>query len=384
LIEETRENVRSFLIKKPKRMMIQPVPLVLASGLIGYGAGRRIARWTTVWAEKKNILDRPNSRSSHVSPTPRGGGLGIVIPTLLAAAVALFFVPFRSAGSGLSFFPLALLAGGGALVAGISWLDDIGRIASVAARLIVHVLAAGSAVWALGGWPRIELPFLPVLAVGSGGIIIAVLWIIGLINVYNFMDGIDGLAGIQAVTAGAGWLVAGFLSGNVPVVLPAVIAGSSAGGFLAYNWPPARIFMGDVGSAFLGYSFAVLPLIAARTSGRFRAERLPLAAFLLVSPFVIDGTFTLLRRLVRGERLSQSHRSHLYQRLVISGLDHKTVTLLYGGLGILGAGAGVAFLQLPGRLAAGGLAVFATLAIWIVPWRWALAREKQAGGGKGK
>jgi Fuc2NAc and GlcNAc transferase len=364
--------------------MIEYRLLIFAAGLFAYGAGRRITGYTRAWAEKKDILDRPNPRSSHVRPTPRGGGMGIVIPTLLFAAAASFFTASRSAGAGSFFVPLILSAGSGALVAAISWLDDLGRIASVTARLIVHVLAAAAAVWALGGWPRIGLPFLPVLDAGTWGLGIAAVWIVGLINVYNFMDGIDGLAGIQAVTAGAGWLAAGLMADNIPVASLAAILGAAAGGFLAYNWPPARIFMGDIGSAFLGYAFAILPLIAGRTGGGFAADRLPMAGFLMVSPFVIDGAFTLFRRLVRGERLSQSHRSHLYQRLVISGLSHKTVTLLYGGLGILGAAAGVAFLRFPRRSPADGFALCAALMIGLIPWRWALAREQRAGAAKGR
>ena len=154
-----------------------------------------------------------------------------------------------------------------------------------------------------------------------------------MINAYNFMDGIDGIAGSQAVVAGAGWFILGVLA-DVPAVagLGLVLAASSIG-FLIHNWHPASIFMGDVASGFLGYMFAILPLMQGGDNSH-GATVLP--GVLLVWPFLFDTILTFMRRLRNGEDVFAAHRSHLYQRLVISGLSHQTVTLLYAGLASLG------------------------------------------------
>ena len=161
------------------------------------------------------------------------------------------------------------------------------------------------------------------------------------INAYNFMDGIDGLAGSQTVVAGLGWLVPGGIVG-LPI-FGVLVAGSSLG-FLGHNWPPTRIFMGDVGSVFLGFTLAVLAVI-----GGLAHPRLPLAGLLVVWPFVFDTTFTIVRRLRRGENIFAAHRSHLYQRLVIAGYSQRAVTLLYAGLALVGVVLALAWvLELPG------------------------------------
>ena len=146
------------------------------------------------------------------------------------------------------------------------------------------------------------------------------------------MDGIDGIAGGQAVVAGLGWAALGWLSDQPLVGILGILLAASSLGFLGHNWPPARIFMGDVGSAFLGFTFAVLAVAAAQ-----RDARLALAGVLLVWPFIFDACFTFLRRLRNGENVFAAHRSHLYQRLVIAGYSHRTVTLLYIGLAAWGA-----------------------------------------------
>jgi UDP-N-acetylmuramyl pentapeptide phosphotransferase/UDP-N-acetylglucosamine-1-phosphate transferase len=158
------------------------------------------------------------------------------------------------------------------------------------------------------------------------------------------MDGIDGLAGSQAIVAGMGWALLGSLS-NQPLIggLGILLAASSLG-FLRHNWPPARIFMGDVGSAFLGFSFAALPLLAAsaETAGTAGGRWVVIGA-LLVWPCVFDTAFTLLRRLRNREPIFKAHRSHLYQRLVISGLSHRRVTSIYALLSSLTAVAGLLY-----------------------------------------
>jgi UDP-N-acetylmuramyl pentapeptide phosphotransferase/UDP-N-acetylglucosamine-1-phosphate transferase len=160
---------------------------------------------------------------------------------------------------------------------------------------------------------------------------VGLVWIVGLCNAYNFMDGIDGIAAAQAIVAGAGWAWLGWRGGDAMTALAgALIAGASLG-FLFFNWPPAKVFMGDAGAAFLGFTFAALTVLALTQS----LERAAAGA-LFVWPFLFDTTFTLVRRLVRGENVLRAHRSHLYQRLVARGWSHARVTMLYAALAALG------------------------------------------------
>ncbi len=165
-------------------------------------------------------------------------------------------------------------------------------------------------------------------------------WIVWTLNAYNFMDGIDGIAGVQAVTAGAGWtLVAVYLGQPALLMLSGAVLFASLA-FLLYNWPPARIFMGDAGSAFLGFVLASMPCIV-RPSGPVSTNRLVIVAVALLWLFVFDSVFTFIRRAARREKVWIAHREHLYQRLVRSGYSHRTVTLVYGGLSAVASAATV-------------------------------------------
>lgn len=287
------------------------------------------------WAERR-LLALPNERSSHSRPTPSGGGAAIVVGTLLGVTVFLVLTRHLS----LSWGTLLI---GGALVAVVSWFDDLYTMPSTV-RLAVHGASALCVLLGVGAIQQIHFPWLGNLYLGWLGYGFTFLWIIALINGYNFMDGLDGLAGSQAVIAGVTWAYLGYWA-DVPLAMAlGLILALSSLGFLAYNWPPARIFMGDVGSAFLGYNFAALAVLGAQQQGK-----LAFLGALVVWPFLFDTLFTLVRRWQRGENLLQAHRSHLYQRLVISGHSHRTVTLLYAGLAVVGAVAGVSwFYELPG------------------------------------
>ena len=328
------------------------------------------------WALKKRLLDYPNERSSHTRPTARGGGIGIVLVILVSGLVWLG----RSVkGPAWPFDPwrVGLILAGGILIAAVSWLDDARRGLSPGVRLAVHAAAAGLVLLGAGGWSRIALPVAGTISLGIVGFAAALVWILGLVNAYNFMDGIDGIAGAQAVAAAAGWFAVGRLAGNPALSAAAVVIGASAIGFLIHNRPPARIFMGDIGSASLGYVFAVMPILVARTLPNPLAERAPVAGLLMVAPFVVDATFTFFRRLARRERLALAHRSHLYQRLVITGLGHGTVTGLYFILGVVASAAGLAFLFVPDRTRAGLSAAAALALVWGAPWIWASLRERR-------
>ena len=277
------------------------------------------------WAERRQILDIPNERSSHTRPTPRGGGLIIAIFSTIGLVLAWLVYPTLS--------PAALVAYllGAWLIASVSWLDDLRSVPNPL-RFAVHSLGAIFVILAFGYWRVISVPLTEPLKFGWLGLPITFVWIVGLTNAYNFMDGIDGIAGGQAVVAGVGWGALGWLTGQPLIGLMGVTLAAASLGFLGHNWPPARIFMGDVGSEFLGFTFAVLAVAASQ-----RGPRLALVGILFVWPFVFDATFTFLRRLKNAENVFAAHRSHLYQRLVIAGYSHRFVTLLYMSLAAWGA-----------------------------------------------
>jgi len=273
------------------------------------------------WSLKREMLDVPNERSSHSVPTPRGGGLIICFVSILALTI-------YTLAAGGSFYWSYFV--GAIIIAIISLIDDVRTISPVL-RIWFHSLAAGLAVWSLGGFSEILIPFYGIIQIGFGGSVLAFLWIVWLINAYNFMDGIDGIAATQAVTAGIGWSLIGLIWGIGEISFYGAVLALSSFGFLLLNWQPAKIFMGDVGSAFLGYSFAVLPLLINKQAENPRLESmLPWIAVFLVWFFVFDSFFTVLKRFFRGEKVWLAHREHIYQKMVIAGLSHSTVTGFYG------------------------------------------------------
>jgi UDP-N-acetylmuramyl pentapeptide phosphotransferase/UDP-N-acetylglucosamine-1-phosphate transferase len=251
--------------------------------------------------------------------------------------VTLVLGSVLSAGEGTNWWRAFLAyALGAILVSFVSWLDDLRSIPSWM-RLLVHAAAASTAIAGIGYWKTLALPVVGSVEPGWFGAVVSLVWIVGLTNAYNFMDGIDGIAGGQSVVAGLGWVLLAW-QGGLPVLsgLCLLVAAASLG-FLLHNWPPARIFMGDVGSAFLGYTLAVVPLMYSFLNAGDHAGRALLIGVLLVWPFVFDTAFTFLRRLIRGENVFSAHRSHLYQRLVTTGWGHQNVTVLYIGLALAGA-----------------------------------------------
>ncbi len=301
---------------------------------LGVGLMRRLAR-------RRKILDQPTPRSLHSRPTPRGGGLVIVVLALVAVPAFSAFLP------AVRWTPVIAYVIGTALMAGISWLDDLYSL-SPWTRLGVHGVASTIVVAGCGAGPAIAVPILGELFLGWAAYPLAVLWLVAVSNAFNFMDGIDGMAGLQALVAATAWGAVGVhLSLPLAAGLGVVLAGASLG-FLVHNWSPARIFMGDVGSVFLGFSLGAVPFLAAAGTGpgSGRTGTLPLLAVAFLWPFICDTGFTLLRRAIRGENVLQAHRSHLYQRLVLAGHSHRAVAVFYGGLAVLGALCGLAWLLL--------------------------------------
>jgi UDP-N-acetylmuramyl pentapeptide phosphotransferase/UDP-N-acetylglucosamine-1-phosphate transferase len=193
---------------------------------------------------------------------------------------------------------------------------------------------------------------------------------IWLTNAFNFMDGADALAGLQAVVAGAGWIILGLWTGDAFIAAAATLIVGATAGFLRYNWPPARVFMGDVGSAFLGYSFAALTV-----RGWAAHSPLAIAGVLVLWPFVFDAAFTLARRVRRGERVWEAHRTHLYQRSISHGAGHADVAIEYAlaaSIGVLTAVAWVASVDPQGAIV---VAVAAGSALWL--WVRMTARERR-------
>lgn len=284
--------------------------VVFCVSLIGVAIYRR-------WGVKNNILAVPNERSSHTEPTPHGAGLVIAVICLAAQIpLALYVIGPFSWG----YFAGALM------VALVSFIDDIHPI-PFAWRLIVHSLAAVVLIIDLDTWHGITM--LGNLDLGNFGYILTFIWIVWMVNSYNFMDGIDGLAGLQAVIAAVGWMALARMLDIYAIYFFCGIVAAASLGFLVHNLSQSKIFMGDVGSAFLGFTFAALPLIG-RGHASKSPDLLPIAAVLFVWFFLFDSVITIGRRAIRGEKVWRGHREHLFQRLVRSGYPHRRVTILYG------------------------------------------------------
>jgi glycosyltransferase WbpL len=304
------------------------LPACALATFVGVGLLRRVAL-------ALGVMDLPNERSSHLRAMPRGGGLAIAVVACAALAVlaALGLLPSRLA--------LALLVPG-AVVAAVGLLDDVTGLSAVL-RFMVQLVAASAALFFLDGWGP------DWIARGSGpwwllqgATVIGIVWSI---NLYNFMDGIDGIAGSEAACLGFGGML--LLSGQPSTHGIAIACGVLAAcslGFLAWNWPPARIFLGDVGSGFLGLAFAVVAVASACDDPALLSTWLILAA-----SFLADSGATLVRRLARGERFYQAHRMHAYQALARRWRGHAPVTL----------------------------AVIAVNLLWLLPLAWLSLRHRE-------
>jgi UDP-GlcNAc:undecaprenyl-phosphate GlcNAc-1-phosphate transferase len=281
----------------------------------------------------RSLLDIPNDRSSHRVPKPRLGGIAITAAFFVTILTMLAF--------GYDPFPggwhAAGVLGGGALLAVMGLMDDL-RGLDARLKLVLQLAAAGIVVASGIVLVELKLPLIGTLPLGQLAIPFTILWIVAIINFYNFIDGIDGLA------AGVGMIAALFLvliatmAGSPVLVLPYVVLAGSCFGFLRFNFPPARIFMGDMGSTFIGYGFAVLSIVgAARGVPAFVTP-------LLLGAVIGDAALTLIKRIIGRERIFIPHRTHYYQRLTSIGLSHKQVTLLeYLVTALLGVSAILAF-----------------------------------------
>ncbi len=266
------------------------------------------------FALSRKMLDEVNERSSHKVPTPRGGGISIIVCSLCGTLAASIWFGFPASWA-VGFI------GGGALVGVVGWIDDNGHVPAIV-RLLVHLSAAAWVTLWVGlpslGWLGLPNNISPALALV--GAVFAIAW---LINLFNFMDGIDGLAASEAasVTLGAALIISNTI-GDFGVVLPLVLTSAAALGFLWWNWPPARIFMGDASSGFLGLTIGAIILAGWQVD-----PAVGMAIAILPAIFVTDATLTLLRRIARRDRIHEAHRTHAYQHLAIKIGRHLPVTM---------------------------------------------------------
>lgn len=290
------------------------IPLAFFASFAATGAVRR-------FAIERNILDIPNARSSHTVIVPRGGGLAIVVVFLACLLIStLLNVLTLRIGAGLF--------GAGLIIAVTGFVDD--RIdLPVSIRIFAHLSATLLLLLALGGAPeiafnRLQIDNLWILTT------LAALYLVWMLNLFNFMDGIDGIAAIEAITVSGGAALLLWLPGNADFAIFLLTLAAAVLGFLIWNWPPAHIFMGDTGSAFLGFILAALSITT---------EVLGVLDFwvwpILLGVFAVDATVTLLRRLLRRERIFEAHRSHAYQHAAQQFGSHKSVSMAVGVINLL-------------------------------------------------
>ncbi|MBT9267042.1 glycosyltransferase family 4 protein [Pseudomonas sp. MG-9] len=273
------------------------------------------------YALNASMLDVPNERSSHTVPTPRGGGVAIVVSFI---AVLPILVGFDS----LTLSEAAAVGGAGLFVAILGFADDHGHIAAVW-RLLGHFIAAAWLLFWLNGFAPILL-FSHVLDLGWAGPVFGAMYLVWLLNLYNFMDGIDGLASVEAICVCLGMCIIYYVAGAPELFGAPLLLSAAVMGFLFWNFPPAKIFMGDAGSGFLGIAIGGLSLVSAWHSPHFLWCWL-----ILLGVFVVDATFTLFRRVARGEKIYQAHCSHAYQNASRYFKSHRFVTLAVLAINLL-------------------------------------------------
>jgi len=284
-----------------------------------------------VLATRYRLVDLPNRRSAHALPTARGGGIAIVITMAAAATAAAFRWPTMS-------MPIMLGTLAPALVIGfVGMIDDMQPLRATL-RLFIHIAVAAAITWVLGPLQAIIIPGLPEVTLGWAAWPVTIVWIVGLTNAFNFMDGIDGMAALGAVIVGLAIASIAFAVWVPPLIVLGAFAAAAAAGFLVFNWSPARVFMGDVGSAFLGTFFAAMPLLFPPHLRGLVFVPIAMALW----PYIYDPFMSVLRRACNGHNPLHPHREFLFHRLVRSGVPHARVTLLYGFLSLLGGLAGLA------------------------------------------
>jgi Fuc2NAc and GlcNAc transferase len=336
---------------------------LVATALAAFAASYTGVAAVRAVATRRDWLDYPNSRSSHAVVTPRGGGLAVVVVCVVGLTIALLRASLLTRD-----WKIVLIVA--SAVAAVSWIDDLWTLSSTI-RISVHITAAVITVAGVG--MSFPIDSWGSTALATVAATVTMLWVVGLTNAYNFMDGIDLMAAGQAIAGGGGWAVLGALAGSRDLLLLGVIVSFAAAGFALHNWPPARIFMGDVGSAFLGYLLAATAVV-----GVHRNSLLGLCGVLVVWPFVFDTMFTFMRRLKNREPVFKAHRSHLYQRLVIAGMTHLQVSLLYFVLELMGVACAIALMMAVPHALPMTMVTITASAYGL--WAFVMKREKRSRG----
>lgn len=280
------------------------------------------------------LVDLPNKRSAHALPTARGAGVAIVLTTFIASCVAALRWPDLASRILLGVMAPSLV------IAVVGFIDDL-RPLRASLRLVVQLGVALFMTIMLGPLPGIALPGFAAVHFGAFAWPLTIIWIVGLINAFNFMDGADGMAGLGAVVVGLSMAAVAYGIGSLAPMLLAAFTAAAAGGFLVFNWQPARVFMGDVGSGFLGAMFAGITILVSDTD--LDSVFFPIA--LALWPYVYDPFVGVLRRIWNGKNPLVPHREFLFHRLVRTGVSHAMASLLYGVLGAAGGIVGVAMMS---------------------------------------
>lgn len=305
-------------------------------------------------SHRLGLLKSPGDRHVHIQPMPHLGGVALVLAVL---PVAMVFVGFSD---GLLAFYVGAL-----LIAGLGVLDDV-YVLSAKVKLLGQVAAALAFALLGGQVSALTNPFGAMFQLGWAGVPLATLWVVAVINVVNLIDGLDGLAaGITALVAVAMMLVASHRGEGSVVILSAAVAGATAG-FLRYNFAPARIFMGDTGSGFLGFALAAMAIIGSVKDTTALTLGAPIVALALP---IFDTGFAILRRVRNGKPIGQGDRDHIHHRLLNRGLgQRRTVLLLYAITALFGA-VSVVLVDLPSRVGiVAGLIVVALLLVAAARW----------------
>ena len=338
---------------------------------LAFGVALTIIAYGVTWVMARfvRIMDEPNHRSSHVKAVPRAGGVSVVITFYIGICITWLLGEFEGVQARLLIgFLLSTF-----LIAAISLIDDI-TDQSALVKLVTQMIAV-AIVLSLGiTLDEIAIPVVGYVDLGVVGYVISFFWILGLTNSYNFMDGLDGLAGGVAVIAGLFFMIITFYEGSsfVYIISYSLLAGAL--GFLFLNFPPAKIILGDVGAAFLGFVFAVLAIIATRyDESRTSFLVIPMLMF----NFIYDTSYTFLRRLSQGKNVLEAHREHLYQLMNRSGFSHMEVVLTqYCMVFMQGLGA-LWIVNIPGDER---MFVFVPFLVFQLAYTWQVRKKAQKSG----
>lgn len=324
---------------------------------------------TYVMTRYVRVMDVPNDRSSHSRPVPKSGGIAFV-STFVIGSLIIYFVADTARIDDRYFWGYVVTA---VLLAIVSFVDDI-RQKTFLVKVMTQTVCVCVVLTSGVVLTRLAIPYWGEVELGWVGYVLTFLWILGLTNAYNFMDGLDGLAAGVAVIAAAFLCAIAFQQKSVFVYVSSYALLAGAAGFLLFNFPPARIFMGDIGSAFLGYTFATLAVIgSALDLGRLSFYIVPMLLF----HFIFDTFFTFVRRLLRGKAIHLAHRTHLYQLLNRIGYSHRAVSLFHYALSVVQGIAAYISIDLA---ADRRLLVFIPFVVFEIAYaRWVLSRAARMG-----